>query len=172
MEGESEYLNTCPFLYLKNKESEDKHIFYCWNTKADGTGKSYSARQFGDKEMFTPTKPITILYPYWRKTGPKATDPIKLTYRTTQPTEKRIPAPSSDNPPKVHVLKTLDEVHFETPRGYEFDGWQLSSGDITYEDDSGSKTITITGEKYEAGENCVMAQWTHIYQKDGVEKML
>ena len=165
MKGETAPLSQCKFIYLKDsKYSSVPYTFYCWNTEKDGTGKSYMPGA-----NYTPTGNIT-LYPYWERTKETGLR-ITMKYKTDKPsTTERSDVQAAHK--GIYTLKSPSDVGFDTPRGYEFDGWMLSSGPITYTDDNGTHTVVVQKKdkyKYEPGEVIFVAVWEYEYTRAGVK---
>ena len=166
MKGETAPLSQCKFIYLKDsKYSSVPYTFYCWNTEKDGTGKSYMPGA-----NYTPTGNIT-LYPYWERTKETGLR-ITMKYKPDQPSAMECTDPQVQAHKEGYTLRSPSDVGFDTPRGYEFDGWMLSSGPITYTDDTGEHTVVVQKKdkyKYEPGEGIFVAVWEYEYTKAGVK---
>lgn len=103
--------------------TRDGYRFLKWNTKADGSGVSYSA---GAKY---PSRSSVTLYAVWEKIeeAPKAVPTIVISYD----------ANGGDDAPKA-TLGEVGKISISTERpkydGYEFLGWATSrSGNVSYQ---------------------------------------
>ena len=107
-------------------------VFGSWNTKADGTGSSYSAGQ--EVINFADTNgTIVTLYAQWID---KAA--FKITYQNTM---------NADNPNPASFLESQDvTIAPLTKSGYTFGGWYDASADDTIVTgwSAGAKTADVT----------------------------
>lgn len=113
------------------------YTFKGWNTKADGSGKSYKNKADGSKLTKTGGKTVT-LYAQWSKTK------YTITYKLNGGTN------SSKNPTKYYVTTKTIKLRNPTRKGYQFVGW--------YQDAKYKKQITQI-KKGSTGNLKLYAKW-------------
>jgi len=98
--------------------TRNDYSFTGWNTKADGSGDSYSNGQ-----MITMLKSL-VLYAQW---APTISPTYTLTYDANGGDSNSIPAPQSRNGPGDLTISLVEPIRSD----YDFLGWSENSGDVT-----------------------------------------
>ncbi len=119
-----------------NKFTRTGYTFTGWNTKADGTGISYTNKQVIDRWLTTKT--IT-LYAQWKK------NTYTITYQVGSGTN------SKSNPATYTVTTSTITLKSPTAKGYTFKGWYS---------DSKYKTKVTTIKKGSTGNKTLYAKWS------------
>lgn len=113
------------------------YTFTGWNTKADGSGKSYADKADGSKLTTTQGKTIT-LYACWKRAK------YKITYNLNGGKN------NSGNPATYMITSATIKLKNPTRKGYKFGGW--------YTDSKYKKKITQIA-KGSTGGKTVYAKW-------------
>ena len=114
----------------KNTFTKQDCTFVCWNTKADGTGTSYT-----DEQVVGNFTENTTLYAIW-----KGNEDYTLTYDLDGGTYT-----DSEKPLKSSVNASTDDFTIGVPvkTGYTFTGWTVTGASTGLTVDSSAKTIAV-----------------------------
>ena len=136
-------------LHPEGLTAPDGKVFIGWNTESDGSGVMYQPE---DKVRIDGN--ITL----WAIWGDVA-DTVTITYKSNYPsdveldeeTHSTIPMPNNSE----HTVLSIQDVHFNTPDGYRFVGWNTSA-------DGNGEVDVQPGAQVRAdeiGDNILYAQW-------------
>ena len=114
------------------------YIFNGWNTKADGSGKSY-ANKASVKNLTSKNGGVVTLYAQWKKVK------YTITYKLSGGTNAK------GNPAFYYVTTTTIRLANPTRAGYTFKGWYA---------DSSFKTKVTEIVKGSTGNRTMYAKWT------------
>ena len=144
-------------LHPEGLTAPDGKVFIGWNTAFDGSGVMYQPE---DKVRIDGN--ITL----WAIWGDVA-DTVTITYKSNYPSDVGLVEETlSTNPMpnnSEHTVLHLQDVHFETPDGYRFVGWNTSA-------DGNGKVDVQPGAQVRAdeiGDNILYAQWEKLPSIEG-----
>ncbi|MCI7097970.1 MAG: InlB B-repeat-containing protein [Lachnospiraceae bacterium] len=140
------------------------YIFNGWNTKADGSGKSY-ANKASVKNLTSKNGGVVTLYAQWKKVK------YTITYKLSGGTNAK------GNPAFYYVTTTTIRLANPTQAGYTFKGWYADSSFKTkvteiVKGSTGNRTLYAKWTKNPAVhiKNCMVILSKTVYTYDGTAK--